>query len=276
MSEQPEPFLDHVAEPLDQALRSLVQAPRLLVALDFDGVLAPLVDDPNTSRILPASVPALAQLAALDDVTLAILSGREAEQLVSLAEVPAGTKIVGSHGVQLGHAARQGERLVYIGEPLEFTETEMELHQRLRDHLAELVPHISGAWTEVKPASLVVHTRACHPADGERLRQLVLDGPARLPGVRAQEGKEVVELAVRHRTKGDGLTELREELAVDAVLFAGDDITDEDGFAVLTEEDAGIKVGSGDTAADYRVATPEAFAFVLMRLAELRREEKEA
>jgi trehalose 6-phosphate phosphatase len=56
------------------------------------------------------------------------------------------------------------------------------------------------------------------------------------------------------------------------VLFAGDDVTDEDGFAVLRPEagDLGIKVGTGETAAQFRVADERAVATLLTLLADAR------
>ncbi len=59
----------------------------VLVALDFDGMLAPLQDDPSASRILPAGVEALARLAATDGMRLALVSGRAMNDLHTLAEV---------------------------------------------------------------------------------------------------------------------------------------------------------------------------------------------
>ena len=82
-------------------------------------------------------------------------------------------------------------------------------------------------------------------------------GPARLPGVEATEGKAVLEMAVLQVSKGSVLDALREQLGADAALFVGDDVTDETAFTRLRPGDVGIKVGDGDTAAGYRVATPE-------------------
>ena len=83
-------------------------------------------------------------------------------------------------------------------------------------------------------------------------------------------GKDIVEFAVRHVTKGDALDRLRELRGADAVLFAGDDVTDEDAFRVLREGDVGVKVGEGDTLAGHRVSDPAALTDVLKQLARLR------
>jgi trehalose 6-phosphate synthase/phosphatase len=59
--------------------------------------------------------------------------------------------------------------------------------------------------------------------------------------------------------------------AADAVLYLGDDVTDETVFAVLEDRDLGIKVGGGDTAATQRLADVDAVADFLQDLLEKRR-----
>ena len=83
-------------------------------------------------------------------------------------------------------------------------------------------------------------------------------------------GKDIVEFAVRHVTKGDAIARLRDLRGADAVFFAGDDVTDEDAFRVLDSGDVGVKVGEGDTLAGYRVSDPAALTDVLKQLARLR------
>ena len=70
-------------------------------------------------------------------------------------------------------------------------------------------------------------------------------------------GKQVVELAVVETSKGIALQRLRAMLAADAVLYVGDDVTDETAFAVLGPTDVGVKVGPGETLATYRIDGPE-------------------
>lgn len=264
-------FVDHLDAGLDTALRALAERPVLLVALDFDGVLAPLVDDPAASRISPLAVATLAELAGLDGVHLALVSGRDAGTLAQLAEVPAGTLVVGSHGAEQGRTVLGPDgRPGVEGEPLALDDDESRTYaQVLRQVTAVLADH-PEARVETKPAAVVVHTRGLPAASADAARDAVLNGPATVPGLRVQHGKDVVEMAVRQVTKGDAVAGLRGETLADAVLFVGDDVTDEDAFEILRPQDLGIKVGDGTTAAAYRIADPDAVTAVLLRLVELR------
>jgi trehalose 6-phosphate phosphatase len=76
----------------------------------------------------------------------------------------------------------------------------------------------------------------------------------------------VVEAAVVQTGKGAALQRLRVAYAAAAVLYVGDDVTDEDAFAVLRPGDVGVKVGAGDTLATYRVADPVAVRDLLQLL----------
>ena len=267
-------FVDHLDALLDAALRDLAERPTILVALDFDGVLAPLVDDPSTSRITPLAVDALARLAPLPGVELALISGRGATTLVGLAEAPTGVRVVGSHGAERGRIAAAPDGTPTLeGEPLRLTPQQSTTYAEvLRDVTAVVADH-PGVRVETKPAAVVVHTRGCPPEDAAAVGEAILAGPATLPGLRVQHGKDVVELAVVNTSKGEAVTDLRADTIADAVLFIGDDVTDEDAFAVLGPEDVGIKVGEGETAAGFRITDPDAVAAVLLRLHALRTSE---
>ena len=84
-----------------------------------------------------------------------------------------------------------------------------------------------------------------------------MTGPARWAGVDVTLGKSVVELSVVETSKGIALQQLRAAAEIDAVLYVGDDVTDETAFGVLGPDDMGVKVGSGETHAAYRVDGPE-------------------
>src|SRR3954465_15508212 len=135
-----------------------------------------------------------------------------------------------------------------------------------------------GGVLDAKPAGVVLHTRTAADdvaaAATERARALL----EQIPGVHLSDGKRVLETSVISADKGQGIELLRAFSGAGAVLFAGDDVTDENAFRVLRGQDVGIKVGPGATAARYRVDSPQAFAGarprpfagVLALLAELR------
>lgn len=247
---------------LDALARAAVGGSPVLVALDFDGVLAPLQDDPGASRALPAAVTALAGLARTPSVRLALVSGRALEDLFDKAEVPDGTVLVGSHGAERGRVVDGAlERL-----DLELPEDAVARRSEVAEALEAAVARTT-ARVEHKPAAVVLHTRTADRGDAERLTALAL-GLGELDGVDAMRGKEVVELSVLHVTKGDALATLREETAATALLYAGDDVTDERAFTTLRPDDVTVRVGDGATAARFRVADPDAFAAALVHLAD--------
>ena len=83
-------------------------------------------------------------------------------------------------------------------------------------------------------------------------------------------GKNVIEFSVRSTTKGEAVEHLRRYTDATAVLYAGDDVTDEDAFAALGPGDLGLKSGVGETAATYRVAGPTEVAAALTLLSRAR------
>ena len=247
------------------ALRAVARDPDrrpLLVALDFDGTLAPLVDDPETSRALPAAVDALRRLAEAPDVTLALVSGRSLADLHRRAEVPVGTVLIGSHGGERGHAGEHG----LVHEPMQLTPEQDDLLVRVGAGLQRAARGRDGVWVQHKPAGAVLHTRLAEPADADAATALALEVAEEL-GVHAMRGKDVVEVPLLSVTKGDALLRLRDDVGAATVLYAGDDTTDEHAFGDLGASDLTIKVGVGDTAARYRVPGPDALGQVLDALA---------
>jgi trehalose 6-phosphate phosphatase len=249
------------------ALREFAGRGRVLVALDFDGVLSPLVDVPSAARPLPAATAALERLVTTTDV--ALVSGRDLDDLRACADPPAGVVLVGGHGTQSSLEGAAGGLLLNA--------EESALRERLGTALDEIAAGREGVHVERKPVSAVLHTRRASRPDAEAATAAALAGPATWPGVHALRGKEVVELGAVQLGKGAGLLRLRERLstegpAVSAVLFAGDDVTDEDAFAALSpaDGDVTVKVGDGETAASLRVGSPVEVAELLHALADLR------
>ena len=240
---------------LADAVRELARAPELLVALDFDGVLAPIVQDPDASRPLPGSAAAVRALAELPGTTVAMLSGRGLADLGKVSGFGPPVRLVGSHGGEFDDGA------------LQLTDEQAALKDELVAAVGRVVEGEPGARLEGKPAGIVVHVRGADPEVAERVLEATRTGPARMPGVEATEGKAVLEMSVLQVSKGAAIDALR---GASAVLFVGDDVTDETAFVRLRPGDVGIKVGDGDTAAEYRVGAPEDVTAVLEELLEAR------
>ena len=260
MSGAPGDGLGDALDPgLDHALVALAGGGPLLLALDFDGVCAPLVDDPARSRMVPGTRAALRALAA-GGCRVALVSGRSLESLLAVAEPEPGWLVVGGHGAEVP----RGEQ----GGPVRLPEAETALLARLVADVEALVAGAPGCRVEHKPTAVVLHTRLAAADVGARVTEAVLAGPGARPGVHVRRGHDVVELAVVVADKGTALQALRDQVGARAVLYAGDDVTDEDAFAVLDARagDVGVKVGPGSTAAGYRVAAPAQVTALLERL----------
>lgn len=248
-----------IPDDLLDALSRAARAPRLLVVSDFDGTLAPFVTDPSRARAVGGGIEALTSLAALEGTRAALVSGRAVAVLAEVSGAPAGIDLVGSHGAE------------FSGGMPGLDEAELDLLARLRAAAEEIVGDTPGALVEQKPTAAVVHVRAvADPARADRILDLALDGPGRLPGTHVTEGKSVVELAVREAGKGNAIRTLAEDHGADVTLFVGDDVTDEHGFAALGPGDVPVKVGPGETAARHRVDDIPAVVTMLEILEEMR------
>jgi len=238
---------------LEPALAELAGRRPLLVASDYDGVLARLRDEPSEAVPEPGVAEALGRLAAAPGVTVALVSGRGVDDLRSTSGITGAFRWIGSHGAEVDGpvppavAARR---------------------DRLAAELGPLVAGTPGARLEVKPASVAVHVRqvADRAAAAALLARVATDVD---PSLTEKPGKDVLELAVTDADKGSALLRLRGELGAAGVLYLGDDVTDEDAFRALGDGDVTVKVGDGDTAAGYRVADPDGALAVLRRLADL-------
>ena len=255
------------------ALAAIAEDPgRGLIALDFDGTLAPIVSEPSAARPYPGVLPALRRLAT-GVGTLAIITGRPAPAAVELggfAGIP-GLIVIGHHGWERWESGK----LTSPPPPPEVAQA----RARLPGVLAE-AGAADGTWVEDKGHALVVHTR--RTADPEAaLAQLT--GPladfARQTGLDCKPGRLVIELRPRGVDKGTAITELAAERDPAAVLFAGDDLGDIPAFeavhALRATGLAGVAVcsASGEVTAlagraDLVVDGPAGVTALLVRLAD--------
>jgi trehalose 6-phosphate phosphatase len=246
------------------ALERLAAVDRLLVALDFDGVVSPIVERAELARPLPETAAAVAELAGLPGTWTAYVSGRSLASLVAGGTPDVRSLLSGSHGAEV--------RLGGEEHPVALDPDQQEALKALNAAFTAVSAAAPGTWVEEKPAGRVLHTRQ---ADAHIAETAVAEAGKRLAGRRdifLKTGKQVFEGSVVHATKGEGIAFLRQVTEADAVLFAGDDVTDEDGFLALEDGDVGIKVGDGDTAAGFRVGGPADIAEAMALLVRFRAE----
>ncbi|MFF3845901.1 trehalose-phosphatase [Streptomyces sp. NPDC002328] len=218
-----------------------------LVALDFDGTLAPIVENPDDARAHPDAVPALAALAP-KIASVAVVTGRPPAVAVrngGFADVPGLDRLV-----VLGHygAERWDARTGEVSAPAP--------HPGVAAARADLPGVLEaagawqGTWVEEKGRAVAVHTRRAEDPQAafEALRQPLTDLAAR-HGLIVEPGRMVLELRPPGVDKGVALTEYVREIGAESVLYAGDDLGDLPAFAAVeklrSEGLPGLLVASG-------------------------------
>jgi len=252
-----------IPEDLSLALGEIAGAEKLLVALDFDGTLAPHVDQPDEARAVEGTREQVQRLLDLDGVRVAFVSGRALVSLQHVAQPPSAVLLTGSHGIEVQLDTPDIE--------LNLLADELEQLDTLARVLEGVSGSVAGTSIERKPAGMALHTRLATPQDGQAAQRMARDQLSdELPGLTVREGKNVLEFSVRSSTKGDALERLRQHTGADRVFYAGDDVTDEDAFAALHDGDVGLKVGPGATLAGYRVRGTSEVTQAIALLADLR------
>ncbi len=265
--------MTEVGKDLRIALAAFAARPRVLVAVDFDGTLAPFVTDPLRARALPGGLEALRDAAALGGVTTAVVSGRDLETLKMLTGIgpDEGITLIGSHGAQTNGRDRAG--LVSAAGAAFLDEAAAALLTTLRHELEAIRSRYPAVRLEYKPAAVVLHTRGVEPSAADAATNAALETGRRHPGVHVMPGKEVLELSVSAADKGTALADMARVSSSDATLYVGDDVTDERAFAALDplSGDLSVKVGAGQTVAAQRVPDPEAVVELLTLFVVVRR-----
>ena len=214
----------------------------VVVGLDFDGTLSPIVEQPERAVIHPDAPAALAALAARVRAVV-VITGRPARQVVELGGLenladglPAGARLAVMG--QYGH-----ER--WDSESREFTSPEPphEL-QAFRDELPGILEAegAAEAWVEEKGLAVAVHTRRLHDARETfaRLERALADAAER-HGLALEPGRQVLEIRSPGTHKGLALREAFEHNHGAGVLFIGDDLGDLEAFqAARSLRDEGV------------------------------------
>jgi trehalose 6-phosphate phosphatase len=237
----------------DDLLAALAERPSEAgLFLDFDGVLAPIVDRPEDAEP-PAETRAELERLVGRYALVSIVSGRDGHDVRARVAVD-GVLCVGSHGLEL--------------------EPQADRWRRVLAAFAADAPWAPEA-IEVKGLSLAFHFRG---RDDERQAVRELDAiaeTAREEGLVARYGRKVLEvLPPVGSHKGTAVRRLLEEHGLRRALAAGDDTTDIDSFAALDELTLGVRVAVASEesprllvdSADLVVGSTEEFLAVLRRL----------
>jgi trehalose 6-phosphate phosphatase len=210
---------------------------RLLVALDFDGTLAPIVDDPSVA-VIHDDAPAVLVGLSEQVRAIAVLTGRPARQVLALGELDGVGDTIGEAGRELVILGQYGNerwssharRVVSPKPPPGLASLIGDLPRLLRRADA------ADAWIEEKGLAVAVHTRrtADPRAAFDRLLP-VLTEAARARGLAVEPGRMVIEIRADGMDKGRALRGLVEEYDAQAVLFVGDDLGDVPAFEAVGE-----------------------------------------
>lgn len=260
--------------PLAPDTRARLAGSPLVVLLDVDGTLAPLVQMYDEAVVPAATRQAVAALVAHPDIRVALVTGRSAavaRHMVGVGDL----WIAGNHGFEI-----QGPNGENVADP-----SVLRHREEIATAVARLEPRVRdmpGVLVENKTLTFSVHWRLANPAVVPRLRD-ALDQVAQPLGLRITEGKCIFEVRPPARIdKGTAVLTLAERLTSESddasIMFAGDDVTDEDAIRALREHHPRAVtvriIGDGtdvETAAEFSLRDTEAMRGFLEDLAASRR-----
>jgi len=186
---------------------------RPLLAFDFDGTLAPLVEQPSAASMRTSTRTLLRAISR--SFTVAVVSGRSRPDLISRLEGIPEVALVGNHGAETG---------LGVADP--------RVRRRVAawaKTLASVFASARGVEVEDKGLTLSLHYRRA--PEPEEARRRLFAAASAFPDARLTGGHAVLNLIPRELpTKGAAIEKLASGLGCTSALFVGDDVTDEDAF----------------------------------------------
>ncbi|ELY80524.1 trehalose-phosphatase [Natrinema pallidum] len=257
-------------ERLSRIRTTLADAAGLLVCLDFDGTLAPIVDDPDAAVPTESNQRAVTALAETPGVTTAIVSGRALTNVRERIDGP--TIYAGNHGLELD---RNGSIAVHPVARKHAIRVE-----RLCAMLETVLASVPNCRVENKRLTGTVHLRSVPPAAEATVRRITHDLVDRVGGdaLEISTGKRILEIGPDLPWGKGNAVELiaAAEPPGTAVVYIGDDVTDESAFRAVEPDGISIRVGDDEpSSASYRVASPADVASFLSWLETVQNERGE-
>ena len=243
----------------------IASAPHVLLLLDFDGTLAPIVEDPAAARAPERTLELLESLVASPRVTIAVVSGRALFDL--RPRLVPGLILAGNHGLEIEGPG------IRFREP--FAESARGVLSEIAKRLESRLDSIRGVRVENKALTLSVHYRRAAPQDVPQVDSIVRGALADVDDrFLLSHGKAVIEVRPRVSwNKGAAAVFIRDQAGLRRALpvCVGDDTTDEDLFRAMPDA-ISIRVGmrSGRSFAEFQVEDPdEVFEFLSLVLASI-------
>ncbi len=229
----------------------ILASPHVLLALDYDGTLTPIVNDPQDAWLAPSVRNLLGALSRRSDSDVAIVSGRAHGDLQNRVGMPH-LIYASNHGSEI-----TGPGMLFIDPGAQAAaQTLHEMALQLADRLRP----IAGAAVEDKGLTLSIHHRRVAPVDIEEVWRAVLQAVEPVSDrFHITPGLQVYEVRPRVRwDKGAAVAWIKEHLGKNdsLVIYIGDDATDEDAFVALGSNAITIKVGNSATATAARFFVP--------------------
>lgn len=221
---------------VDRVIARLLRLERpLLVALDVDGTISPIVRDPDTAEIPANTMTLLEELSDAPGIVLALITGRDLPSLRRMEQLDGIWRAVEHGGLVLG--PNEAPRIRRLSDA---QQAALEEFKRWVD------AHAQDAFVEFKPQAVAVHVRGIAMRDPERAERLMTeaDALAERLGLHVRRGKALREAELVPHDKGVALREILERSGARSVLFIGDDLTDFPAIEVAAERGVGAFVSS--------------------------------
>jgi trehalose 6-phosphate phosphatase len=203
----------YVLAPTQRRVLERFAGSRMLLALDFDGTLAPIVADPARAAMRPSTRRLLLHVARA--YPCVVISGRARSDVRRRVAGLGVLEVIGNHGIETGAGAAPSPPEVRRWAPV----------------LEERLGGLRGVVIEDKGLSVAVHYRRARDKAAARAR--ILAAAAGLGEARLLWGKQVLNvLPFDAPHKGQALERIRARLGLDTAVYVGDDDTDEDVFAL--------------------------------------------
>ena len=216
----------------------------LLLLLDFDGTLCEFDPDPDAVHLPDQRRKLLLDLGSRPDVTLGIVTGRRLEDVRRRTQLGSGTYYAGLHGLQIS-----GPGVTFVHPDVANATHAL---RKVAYTLALEFESMPGVFVEDKTYSIVAHFRDASALDAARVPDIVQSHAGPLMNdatLRRLNGAAIIELLPNiDWNKGNAVAWIREMVASThsdpAVVYIGDDVTDEDGFKAVRS--TGLAIAASD------------------------------